>query len=131
MFVFSFFFYSKRIWRALFQNAISANTKTEFAMPMLSSYIMFWKRALRLYVDGEFLNMYLKGLFAKQDLQTVHWDYKLISLDRCLSRFGKELFIYYCKMPFLLLLGWCCLGGFHLKLYDSMKHQIFKTKVTI
>ena len=38
--------YIKRIWRALFQNTISVNTKIEFAIPIPSLEIMFWKGGL-------------------------------------------------------------------------------------
>ena len=40
------YIYTQYIWRALFQNAISTNSKIEFAMPMPSLEIMFWKSAL-------------------------------------------------------------------------------------
>ena len=36
--------------RALFQNALSTNPRIDFAMPMPSSEIMFWKRAFHKYV---------------------------------------------------------------------------------
>ena len=36
---------------ALFQNALSANSKIEFAIPMASSEIIFWKSILHKYVD--------------------------------------------------------------------------------
>ena len=80
-------------WRALFRNAISASPKIEFAKPITSSEIMFWKIALYKYlpITHSFI---CKKLYSKTQImnfalafQTHIWEWRLL-------RFGKELFMY-------------------------------------
>ena len=59
------------IWSALFQTAISANLKIEFAMPSLE--IMFWKRALRIYGH---MHICEKLCYPKHNLWTGRWHSK-------------------------------------------------------
>ena len=66
------------IWRAVFQNTISANPKIEFAMPMPSSKIMFWKTALHKYAHIYayiYIYIYVKSVFPKHNLRTWYLHY--------------------------------------------------------
>ena len=76
------------ILRALFQSAIIASPKIEFAMPMPSSELMFWKRTLHKYVHTDaFMKGKTYSMKLVLTLQTHFSNWRL-------SRFGKELFIY-------------------------------------
>ena len=69
------------IWRALFQNEISANPKMQFSMPVSTLTIMFDKRTL---------HTYMKSSFAKHNLWTWYKDCKLISFAMALIVFWKR-----------------------------------------
>ena len=85
--------------RDLFQSVLSTSPKIDAAMPMSSSEIMFWKRALHNYV-----HIYIKNICEKVFSKTLSLNLTLALQAHFgewrLMRFGKELFI-----PFFFLLN--------------------------
>ena len=80
--------------RGLYQNAISANLKTEVAMPMPmpSSEIIFWKRALNKHVHI-YTHIYIcEKLLSKTQSMNLALALQAHDLEWRLAHFAKELF---------------------------------------
>ena len=91
---FSVFWKRLFIWRAFFQNAITANRKIEFAMPKPSSESIFWKRALHNYAHIYIYIYICEMFFCKAQSMNLVLALQVHFFFRWrLSHFIKELFI--------------------------------------
>ena len=103
------------IWKALFQTTINNNPKIEVSMPMQSSKIMLWKRALHNYVltmkTSSVYHIIIceKGLFQN----TIYEHCKPSFLEWRLSPFRKELFVcVYIAYIYLRIISILCVYVF-------------------
>ena len=90
-----------------YKNALSANLRIDVALPMPSSEIIFWKRALHKYVGKICMRIYthVKSCFPKHNLWTWHCHCKLTFRNGALRVLEKSSSYIYicCRMAYLLL----------------------------
>ena len=89
------------IWRVLFQNASRVIPENELTVAMPSSTIVFWYRIVHIYT---YMHIYVH---IYEEFFSTIWSLNLaLTLQHrfffywCLTRFGKELFIYLLECPF-------------------------------
>ena len=89
------------IWRALFQDGLSAIPENELEMPMPSSKTVFWSRAFHIcvYMHNIYVHIY-EEFFSRTWSSTLALALQYQFLEWCLTCFGKELFI--CRYMYVL-----------------------------
>ena len=102
---------SRYMWRAHFQNALSANSKIDVAKPMPSSEIMFWKRALP--KRAAYIYMHMWKVLYQNTIFEVDIGITSSVSGIALNAFWKELFIY-------IYVGcWSLVSWQHLRSYQD------------